>query len=88
MDIPDSEVLDIETGVFTFEFWIKTIDIAESAVLMKGALGGGGKRYVAWINASAGKIRFGIDDDSTNVSFDSATSINTGATGFILLWYR
>ena len=79
VDIPDSEVLDIETGVFTFEFWIKTIDIAESAVLMKGALGGGGKRYVAWINASAGKIRFGIDDDSTNVSFDSATSINTGA---------
>ena len=79
VEISDNDTLDIGTGGFTIEFWIKTTTTVESAILMKGAYGGGGLRYIATVNSSANKVRFSLDDNSVQITFDSSTSVNTGA---------
>ena len=74
VEVLDSDTIDIATGSFSIDFWIKSTTTTSSVLLMKGA----DTRYAARLNAGANKVSFDIDDNSANASFVSVTSANTG----------
>ncbi len=88
--VPDNAGLDLGTGDFTVEAWIKTLDSGERAIVAKRSLVAGEPYWALTVTDDShhnGQIRAAFSDGTTPRLAYSTNGVLDGAWHHVVAWY-